>query len=159
MPRPHPPKQPIKIPDLSGRIHEFPPQEVRFRPGAYGLLIQDDKILLSLSKFTEKWDLPGGGTEPWESLESGLVREFFEETGLTVQIKTMIGMRESFITFFRYPFHSLRFYYQVQTGSELPESLVPESQELLDLKWWDLHAIPVSRMNEDDLDIIRQALK
>ncbi len=155
MPKPNPPNEPLRISDLSGRIHEFEPTEVRFRPGAYGLLIHDGTILLSLSKFSEKWDLPGGGIEPWESLEGGLVREFFEETGLRIQVKTMIGMRESFITFFRHPFHSLRFYYQV-TWSDQRDALVPEPQELLDLKWWDLTDIPVARMNQDDLTIIRQ---
>lgn len=156
MPKPNPPQEPLRIPDLSGSIHEFSPQDVRFRPGAYGLLVRDGNILLSLSKFSQKWDLPGGGIEPWESLEDGLIREFFEETGLGIQVRTMIGVRESFITFFRHPFHSLRFYYQVELRMHLSASLSLEPQELLDLKWWNLHDIPVSRMNQDDLAMIGQ---
>ncbi|WP_082343760.1 NUDIX hydrolase [Sulfobacillus thermosulfidooxidans] len=160
MPRPKPPSRPVKIPDLYGHFHEFSPQNIRFRPAAYGVLVHDQQILLSLSRFSGKWDLPGGGIEPWESLETGLTREFFEETGLMVHVQQFLGLRESFIAFFHYPFHSLRFYYQVEKNAASPsQELKPEPHELLDLKWWPLDQIPLSQMNTDDISIIQHYLQ
>ncbi|WP_051351022.1 NUDIX hydrolase [Sulfobacillus thermosulfidooxidans] len=159
MPRPKPPSRPVKISDLHGHFHEFSPQEIHFRPAAYGLLVQNQQILLSLSRFSGKWDLPGGGIEPWETLEAGLTREFFEETGLVVNVQQFLGLRESFIAFFRYPFHSLRFYYQVENTSSSSQELKPENHELLDLKWWPFNQIPLGQMNADDISIIQHYLQ
>lgn len=159
MPKPHPPTEAIRIPDLSGRMRDFSPQEIRFRPGAYGLLLKDNQVLLSLSRFTQKWDLPGGGIEPWESLEDGLMREFSEETGLSVQIRQLLGIKESFIAFLRYPFHSLRFYYLVCLNPQTPSALAPQTQELLDLRWWKVKELPLEHMIPDDISMIQQALE
>lgn len=59
------------------------PDKLVFRPSAYGLLIKDDKILLS--KQWDGYDFPGGGVEIDESIEETVVREFWEETGLKVK--------------------------------------------------------------------------
>jgi 8-oxo-dGTP pyrophosphatase MutT (NUDIX family) len=61
----------------------------RLRPAAYGLVASVRGILLTeLSDLTSApgwWNLPGGGLEPGESPEAGLVREVREETGQVVE--------------------------------------------------------------------------
>ncbi len=61
----------------------------RLRPAAYGLVASGRGILLTeLSDRTSApgwWNLPGGGLDPGEPPEVGLVREVFEETGQAVE--------------------------------------------------------------------------
>lgn len=66
------------------------------RVGAYGLLLDNGKILLcrlSKSELRNKgrWTLPGGGIEFAESPDKAVLREFLEETGMTVSISSIAG--------------------------------------------------------------------
>ena len=59
---------------------------MKTRVSAYGLVINDDRILLTqLAAHCYRpghWTLPGGGMDHGELPEQTLVREFMEETGL-----------------------------------------------------------------------------
>lgn len=57
-----------------------------------GLLIENKKILLLDQDTTEErsWSLPGGKVEPNESLETAMVREMKEETGLDVSVGDLL---------------------------------------------------------------------
>jgi 8-oxo-dGTP diphosphatase len=64
------------------------------RIGAYGLCRDDaGRVLLAhnseLSAFPGLWTLPGGGVEQGEDPDDAVVREFQEETGLTVRIAAL----------------------------------------------------------------------
>ncbi|MEU3622933.1 7,8-dihydro-8-oxoguanine-triphosphatase [Amycolatopsis coloradensis] len=57
---------------------------------AYGRLIRDGKILFIRRRpgsfLGGHWELPGGTVEPGEATAETVVREFAEETGLTVRV-------------------------------------------------------------------------
>ena len=59
-----------------------------------GVLIKDGKVLLNLRNEPElpsahlKWELPGGKADFGESPEGALIREFKEETGREVRVKS-----------------------------------------------------------------------
>jgi ADP-ribose pyrophosphatase YjhB (NUDIX family) len=64
------------------------------RIGAYGLCRDDaGRVLLarnsSLSAFPGRWTLPGGGVEQGEHPDDAVVREFAEETGLSVSVTAL----------------------------------------------------------------------
>ena len=67
------------------------------RVAAYGIIKQDDKILLcrisdAVPHSVGKWTLPGGGIEFGESPEQAMVREVFEETGLRAVPRDVAGI-------------------------------------------------------------------
>ena len=66
---------------------------------------QTGKILLQQRADSGFWGMPGGQVELGESVEQGVVREVYEETGLEVRVERLIGIYsgpESY-PFMRYP--------------------------------------------------------
>jgi 8-oxo-dGTP diphosphatase len=71
--------------------------KVRVRIG--GLLLRDGALLLAahrglLPDGAPFWSPPGGGWQFGESIRAALVREFLEETGLTVQVGRFLHLHE-----------------------------------------------------------------
>jgi len=63
------------------------------------------RILLQRRADIDFWSMPGGNVEIGESLEQGVAREVYEETGLEVRVERLIGVYsgpESY-PFMRYP--------------------------------------------------------
>lgn len=101
----------ITCTDKDGGKQEVPVSDLVWRPTAYGIIIRDDKILLS-PQFD--WhDLPGGGLDLGETPEKWVVREIKEETGYDAQVKEFITFRNCFYTFRRRGIHAqtLIFYF------------------------------------------------
>ena len=55
-------------------------EDLRFRVCVYGVIVHDDKILLT--PWRDGWDFPGGGMEVDETITETLDREIHEETGI-----------------------------------------------------------------------------
>lgn len=64
------------------------------RVGAYGVVLQENRLLLSLwdGPIHPVWTLPGGGMEPGESPELTCVREIEEETGFRSELQGLLGV-------------------------------------------------------------------
>jgi hypothetical protein len=76
-----------------------PGQTYKERPSVYGLCTRnDDKVALVRigAEFPYKYDLPGGGVESGESDAEAVIREFDEETGLTVWPSRQLGRAGQF---------------------------------------------------------------
>lgn len=60
-------------------------KHTKTREACRGILISEEKILLTYEVNTDQWFIPGGGLEINESLEDCCVRELAEETGCIVK--------------------------------------------------------------------------
>jgi len=56
------------------------------------ILDEQGHILLTRREDNGQWCLPGGGMEPGESAAEACEREVFEETGLKVRVKRLVGV-------------------------------------------------------------------
>ncbi|MCT2088065.1 NUDIX domain-containing protein [Micrococcus terreus] len=64
------------------------------RVGAYGVVLQEDRLLLSLWDGPNHpvWTLPGGGMEVGETPEQSCIREIEEETGYHSVLHELLGV-------------------------------------------------------------------
>jgi len=74
--------------------------EERFFFGAHGVIVDRGRILILMRapEMTYRpgaWDLPGGHLALGESVQECLVREVKEETGLAIEIGTMLGLNKA----------------------------------------------------------------
>lgn len=59
----------------------------KLREACRGIVVKNDKILLTYEVNTDQWFIPGGGLEDDESSGECCVRELAEETGCVVETK------------------------------------------------------------------------
>ena len=69
--------------------------DFRRRPGAYGIAIRDDKVLLVRAH--RNYFLPGGGRRRGEPGEAALLREISEETGHSVVACSLAAAAEQVV--------------------------------------------------------------
>jgi 8-oxo-dGTP diphosphatase len=67
-----------------------------------GLAVEEDKILLIQRKDKNKdihlkWELPGGKVDFGEKPEFALAREYFEETGISVDVTHQVPIIQSYV--------------------------------------------------------------
>lgn len=105
------------------------------RTGVYGVAILGSKILVIQQKqgvHKGKFDLPGGGIEPGETIDTALRREFMEEVGMSFVSMTHICNLTA-ITEDPYKsmhLHQIGLIYEVETLCKI-DDLVPE----LEYRW------------------------
>lgn len=134
--------------DVRNNKFKIESDKLSFRPSVYGILIDNDRILLS--KHWDGYDLPGGGMEIHETIDETLEREFFEETGLRVKPLFPAHCETSFF----HPSHSKKkkneywnctlIYYAVEKigGDISKDNFDEDEKEYADLpEWIDLAKI------------------
>lgn len=76
---------PVAAPPLQFGWAE-PGLDYQVRPTAFGLVFRDDTLAcVRVTRDTPYHDLPGGAVDGAETEQEALVREFLEETGMTVE--------------------------------------------------------------------------
>lgn len=68
-------------------------REGKLRVGCSAAIFNDEgRVLLTRRADNGQWCLPSGGMEPGESPAETAIRETFEETGLRVRVKRLVGV-------------------------------------------------------------------
>lgn len=101
----------------------------RLRVRVCGICVEEDRILLvrhrALGREGVLWAPPGGGMHFGQSAGANLVREFREETGLTVSVGDFICTHE----FLEPPLHAIELFFNVSiSGGSLRTGTDPEME-------------------------------
>jgi 8-oxo-dGTP pyrophosphatase MutT (NUDIX family) len=110
-----------------------------WRPGAYALVFNDEEqILVVENTLNNRYEFPGGGVDIHESFEEGLIREVWEETGLSVAIDHFILFDdEFFLTPSGKHWHTIKCFYRCHALSgELCKTILDE-EPLENPQWLD----------------------
>lgn len=121
------------IPGVDSPVVDSSRQEVltlygnRLRLRVCGLYRQDDRLLMvrhrGVGPANTFWCPPGGGAQFGETAPAALIREFAEETGLTVTTGELLFVNE----FMQPPLHALELFFTVDvTGGSLRQGFDPE---------------------------------
>jgi 8-oxo-dGTP pyrophosphatase MutT (NUDIX family) len=132
---------------------------MRVRIAAYAFCLDRGRVLLCRiaadNPDSGRWTLPGGGLDPGEHPEAGMARELHEETGLTGEIRGLVGV-DSVVYDpppIGSPFQSIRIVYDVACRGE-PQ--VVEVDGSVDLSQW----IPLADLGGlDVVDLVEYALE
>jgi len=151
--------------DVYGKTSEVDIKDLQWRPSAYGIIIEDDAILL-VPQFGSKFDVPGGGVDLGESLEDAVIREVKEETGLDVEVVKLAGIKANIFAASHSEdkvYHSILIYYVCKKiGGELSTDGFDEyEKQYAQLAQW----VSVSKLDDiefassvDYKDIIKECL-
>lgn len=74
----------MKVIDIYGE--NYCEQPIKVREACRGIVIKNEKILLTYEVNTDQWFIPGGGLEEKESMQECCVRELAEETGCVIKV-------------------------------------------------------------------------
>lgn len=128
-----------------GKLRKLVGSQLLLIPGARIVIEnRDGEILLQQRSDFGIWGLPGGNAEPGEDLHKVIVREVFEETGLTITNPMPFGFGcNPDVETFRFPngdvsqFFVLNYYTRSYSGTR--KMLDGES---LALEWFSKDALP-----------------
>ena len=97
---------------------------------------ENGELLLELRADNEMWGLPGGWAELGSSPEQNIIREVKEETGLNVEVKSLLEVQHR-IPHKDYPFttYLLLYHCEVISGE------ISISHESLDIAWKHINSI------------------
>ena len=62
----------------------------KIRVSSRAIIFKDDKVLLNCFGNSLYYNFPGGGIEEFETVKQAVVREVFEESGLTIDVGELV---------------------------------------------------------------------
>jgi len=138
---------PVPFYDSTGKPLPSLPKVIR--PGASAAVFNErGEILLQKRADNGFWSLPGGGVEPGESVQQGVLREVREETGLHVRVVRLVGVysdpRNYMIT--QYPGGDIVHNVNLCFVCEWVAGTLQLSDESTDLGYFPLDALPEPMM-------------
>jgi len=141
-------------------------REIRSRIGhdlvvltAAAIVVFDGQRRILLGKDVEQgfWSLPGGAIDPLEQPADAAARECFEETGLIVRPRRIIGVFGGPEFLIRYPHGDISYYTTIAFSGEIEGgSLRPRDGEMSELGYFNAPACESLTMSPSSRIIARQ---
>lgn len=103
-------------------------------------------ILLIQRSDNAKWAMPGGLFKVGETPAEGVLRETYEETGVSCRVVALIGVFDSRLCGTTYPLHIYQFVFLCHPLNSKQTSVPKHKNESLDSNWFSEQLLP------DDID-------
>ncbi|WP_211748635.1 NUDIX hydrolase [Paenibacillus sp. Marseille-Q4541] len=103
----------------------FEKNDIKFNFRVAGIAVDRGRVLLHTTADDDFWNLPGGRVEFNEATEDTLIREFYEELGVRIEINKLVYVNEDFFDYSGKKYHEIGFYYVIR---------LPEGQEIVNQK-------------------------
>ena len=111
--------------------------------GAGVFIYKERKVLLQKRRDNYCWSMHGGGVEIGESVEEAAKRELFEETGLIANNLELLGVFSGEDMRYKYPNGDKVSIIGINyICSDFSGELISETDETLELKWFDIDDLP-----------------
>ncbi len=119
----------------------------KHRVACRGVVIREDKVLLSYEEKTDQYGIPGGGMEDQETTEMCCAREIAEETGIVVLVNEKYLTMHEFYEEWFFETH----YFVCSVIGEIEKNLTIREQQVGMLpKWVDIQeAIDIFSKHQD----------
>ncbi|BCX05114.1 MAG: putative MutT/NUDIX-like protein [Candidatus Roseilinea sp.] len=129
--------------DWTGALLDRPPDRIQYGASAF-ILNEQGHLLLQLRCDNRHWAMPGGRQDVGESITQTCVREVWEETGLHVRVKRLIGIYTDPTQFLvaRYPSGEVVQICNVCFECEIVGGQIALSDESADIGFYPLDALP-----------------
>jgi 8-oxo-dGTP pyrophosphatase MutT (NUDIX family) len=129
-------------------------QVTKFRIAIYGVLVEDNKVLLTDTRVPSGviTNFPGGGLELGEAPLEALAREFREETGINVRIGELLFCSRLFQQNPEYPNEQLMHIYYRVYREEGHVQLGGNNEDVVSASWVALSDISTKRILSVDTE-------
>ena len=81
---------------MKGDAKQVRKTDLSFRPSVYAIVVHEGKLLMTITRSTGKYALPGGALDIGEPMEVALRRELKEECGIEIEIVKHAFFEETF---------------------------------------------------------------
>jgi ADP-ribose pyrophosphatase YjhB (NUDIX family) len=134
---------------------DYPTAKVDIR----GLLLKDDKVLLVKESADAKWSLPGGWADIGSTPKEVIIKEFKEETGIDVHVKSLLAVFDKRM----HPHPPQSFYvYKMVFLCEQLSSAITKGFDVLDVGYFsvdDLPELSQDRILKQQIEFLYQRIK
>jgi len=130
--------------------------------GAGVLVFKDNMLLLQKRKDNLCWAIHGGSVDIGENVEDAAKRELKEETGLTANKLELFGVFSGEKMMHTYPNGDEVYIVGINyICRDFSGEIRPNTDEVLELKWFDLNELPdnISPVDEDIINLFVEQMK
>ena len=110
--------------------------------GDAAIINEAGEILLIQRSDNHKWAMPGGMLEVGETPSEGVLREVFEETGITGKVIALVGLYDSRFCGTTHPLHLYHVVFLCKVLNTVEDVIAPHQHESLDKNWFNEKDLP-----------------
>jgi len=132
------------------------PTAINHTLGVGAVVIKDNKLLVIKDRLWKKFKLPGGYIDDKEYISKALKREVLEETGIKVELESIVSLGH----FFPSQFEQSNLYVVCSAKALSTEINIIDSEEIIEAKWMDLDEyFSCEDIHIYNKDIVKTAMK